>query len=348
MRAWAEHVGRAPLAPREARIEGGAALSSGRGPLRAGGAIALMSALLCLWSAAWAGDEIPPQKKKFPHPHAVHLEIVEQSTPEFAIEEITNWAEFFRSFQTKLELFSLAAEVRRLVSRAQPETLSADEKAIVVSELNRLLRQPNAGIRGRQAAPASAETAKAAARYRKSRAPDDLTWVHRNLIGDVFPQVARKGRDSELPPITCVTCHEGHAVADKGLVEGLAAAPDADERAVAECFARAVTEGQSTRECLAKADALRAARIQAPGPLRGIIQKRLPEGDTPLLAAVRPEDPYTFKPLLKRLACTQCHAHGRTVDRVKGRQGEMKGIPLFYGEGFRQIRPEDVADVQAR
>jgi hypothetical protein len=309
--------------------------------------IAIVGALLCLWSAVWAGEEIPPQKKKFPHPHAVHLEMVEQSTPEFAVEEIANWAEFLRSFQTKIELFSLGADVRRLVSRARPETMNADEKAIVVSELNRLLGQPNAGIRGKQAAPASAETRKAAARYRKTRAPDDLRWLHRNLICDFFPQIARKTKDSELPPITCVTCHEGYAPAEQPRAEGLAA-PDADERAVAECFAKAVAEGRSIQECLARAEALKAARIESPGPLRGIVQKRLPEGEIPLFAAMRPEDPNTFKPLLKRLVCTQCHGQGRTADRVKGRKGEMKAIPLFYGEGFRQIRPEDVADVRAR
>lgn len=306
-----------------------------------------VSAVLCLGNAVWAGEDIPPQKKKFPHPHAVHLEMVEQSTPEFAVEEIANWAEFLRSFRTKLNLFSLGAEVRRLVSRSRPETLNADEKAIVVSELNRLLGQPNAGIRGKQAAPASVEARKAAARYRKTRAPDDLRWLHRNLICDVFPQIARKAKDSELQPITCVTCHEGYEPAEQRRAEGLAA-PDADERAVAECFARTVAEGRSIQECLAKAEALRAARIESLGPLRGIVQKRLTESEIPLVTAMRPEGPNTFKPLLKRLVCTQCHGHGRTVDRVKGRQGEMKAIPLFYGEGFRQVRPEDVADVRAR
>ena len=346
MRARATHVGQTHIAARHAGIQGGTTLDRGRYPLRVGGAIALVGALLCLWSAVWAGEEIPPQKKKFPHPHAVHLEIVEQSTPELVIEEIARWPEFVRSFQTKLELFFLGAEVRRLLARARPETLTADEKAIVVGELNRLLRQPNAGIRGGQAAPASAATKEAGARYRKTQAPDDLRWLHRNLIGDVFPQIARKVRDTELPPITCVTCHEGYAPTERRRAGGLAA-PDVDERTVVECLAKAVAEGGSIQECLAKAEALRAARIEPLGPLGGMIRKRLPEGDIPLFAAMRPEEPHTFKPLLKRLVCTQCHGHGRTVDRVKGPQGEMKGIPLFYGEGFRQIRPEDVAGVRA-
>ena len=332
MRARAEHVGRAPIAPRHVGIAS---------------AVVLVCALVGLGTLTWAGEEIRPQKKKLPHPHAVHLEIVEQGTPEFAVDEIADWVEFLRSFRTRLDGFSVEADVRRLLSRARPETLSADERTIVVGELNRLLGHPNAGIRGRPAAPASAETRKAAARHRKTLAPDDLKWLNRNLIGDVFPQIARKARESELPPITCVTCHEGYAPADRGRAEGLAA-PGTDERAVVECFARALAQGRSTRECVAKAEALRAARIESAGPLSGIVQKRLPEGAIPFFVAVRPEEPHTFKPLLKRLACTQCHAHGRTIDRVKGRQGEMKGIPLFYGEGFRQIRPEDVDGVRAR
>jgi hypothetical protein len=117
---------------------------------------------------------------------------------------------------------------------------------------------------------------------------------------------------------------------------------------VVECFARAVAERRAAQDCLARADALRAARVEARGPLSGIVQRGLQEGDIALFSALRPRDPYTFKPLLNRLICPQCHGHGRTVDRVKGRQGEMKGIPLFYGEGFRQVQPEDVAGARAR
>lgn len=323
MRGSAEHVGGAPLA------------------------LALVGVLSCLWTLAWAGEGVPAQKKKLLHPHAVHLDIVEQSTPELAVEEIGSWAELLRSFAARVDVFAVEPEVRRLLARVRPEAVSADEKAIVVGELNRLMRQPNAGMRGAPPAPASAEAKQAALRYRKSKAPDDLRWLNRSLIADVFPQIARKARDPEIPPITCVTCHEGYAPAQPLPAEGRAVA-DADERAVTECFARAVAERRSVQECLARADALRAARIASLGPLTGTIQRRLPEGDVPLLAAIRPEAPYTFKPLLKRLVCTQCHGHGRTVDRVKGRHGEMKGIPLFYGEGFRQIPPEDLAGARAR
>jgi hypothetical protein len=79
-----------------------------------------------------------------------------------------------------------------------------------------------------------------------------------------------------------------------------------------------------------------------------VIQRPLPEGDIPFHVAIRPADPYPFKPLLKRLVCTECHAHGRTVERIRGRQGEMKGIPIFYGAGFREIRPEDLTGAPAR
>ncbi|HET8577195.1 MAG TPA: hypothetical protein VFO18_08860 [Methylomirabilota bacterium] len=309
--------------------------------------IALASVLLCLGSSAWAGQEAPAQKKKFPHPHAVHLDIVEQDAPEFAVEDIASWPEFVRSLRSNLQLLSVRADVQRLVLRARPEAVSADEKAIVVGELNRLLTQPNAGIRRSEAPAGSSETKKAAAHYRKTQAPDDLRWLHRNMIGDLFPQITRKSRGSELPRITCATCHEGFVPADARGAAGLAA-PEGDERAVAACVTKAVADRRSIQECLARAEALRAARVESRGPLTGIIQKRLAEGDSPFLATLRPEDPYTFKPLLKRLVCTGCHGQARTVDKVRGPQGELKGIPIFYGEGFRQIRPEDVPGAPGR
>jgi hypothetical protein len=348
MRAGAEHVGRRLDRTCEHLSAPGLFTAvQGCGPFRAGCVVTLVGALLWFCGTAWSGEEKSQQKKKFPHPHAVHLEIVQQSTPEFTIEDIANWPEFLRSFLGKLSLFSVGPEVRRMASLARPEAIAADEKTILVEELNRLLGQPNAGVRGKPATPTSAETKKAAARYRKTGDPDDLKWLRRNLINDVFPQLARKARESEVPPITCVTCHESYAPVEKSGAEA-PPAPAADEKAVAECFLNAVAGGQSPKECLLRADALRAARIESYGPPVGFVQKNPTEGEIAFITAMRPENPYTFKPLLKRLVCTQCHGYGRTVDKVKSRDGKMKEIPLFFGSGFRQVRPEDVADVQAR
>jgi hypothetical protein len=308
---------------------------------------ALLSLLLCAGTTAWAGEVRPVLPKKVPHPHAVHLDLVEQSRPEVTLDEISNWPEFMAGFRARLDILSVSPEVRRLAARARADALTADEKAIVVGEVNRMLALPNAGLRTTAPVPASPETGQAAARHRRTQDPEDLRWLHRNLLGDVLPQLARKVRDPDLRPITCVTCHEGFAPPEGG--RGVAPeASGAEERAVGECVARAVATGGPVQECLARAARLRAARIEAVGPLRGVIQRALPDGEIPLYVALRPSDPYPFKPLLKRLVCTECHAHGRTVERVRGRQGEIKGIPLFYGAGFREIRPEDFQGAPAR
>ena len=54
-------------------------------------------------------------------------------------------------------------------------------------------------------------------------------------------------------------------------------------------------------------------------------------GNPVLIEAVHPEDPYTFKPLLKRLVCLDCHAPERDIDKIKHADGKSHRIKFFYG-----------------
>jgi hypothetical protein len=73
--------------------------------------------------------------------------------------------------------------------------------------------------------------------------------------------------------------------------------------------------------------------VEPYGPLKNFIQRSNVEGLNAYLVAVHPEAPYTFKPLLKRLVCVECHGKEKKVDKVVGSAGETKAIPLFYGAG---------------
>jgi hypothetical protein len=92
---------------------------------------------------------------------------------------------------------------------------------------------------------------------------------------------------------------------------------------------------KNLEECVQKARVLKGFKIQEPGPLKNVIQRNNPEGVEGLLVAVHPEDPYTFKPMLKKLVCLECHSKARKVDKVMGADGKIKDIPLFYGAGSR-------------
>jgi len=55
-----------------------------------------------------------------------------------------------------------------------------------------------------------------------------------------------------------------------------------------------------------------------------------------LLGAVHPENPYTFKPLLDRLVCLDCHGVDRDIEELKGADGKMRIPPIFYGFSARR------------
>jgi hypothetical protein len=274
-----------------------------------------VTVFLCLYGPAWAEDAVSKKGKKYPHPHTLHMEVMEQGTADFSPDELGDWPDFVRSLQKKNAVLPFSQEGRMAISGLKPDALSDDDKAMLVSEFNRLLTDETvAGVKG------------------KVKNTENFKWLNRGIITGLFPQIARKERGKSLKKITCATCHEAYAQAEKD-----SATNKVDERAVMECFSKAIAGEAAGREamdeCLKMADVLRKSRIQPYGPLKNVIQKGVPEGDIPFLVAIHPEAPYTYKPLLKRLVCIECHGQDRKVTMITGRDRKEKEIPIFYGAG---------------
>jgi len=292
-----------------------------------------------------AGAEEPVKKKKYPHPHTVHLEAMSQTVPDFFIDEISDWAAFSKSLQDTLKTLPFNPGARVVISSFKPEDLSSDEKSIVLNELNRLLKDETLGAQVRRIATFTGETRKLESNYLKTKNREDLKWMNRSILGDLFPQITRKERVGELKQITCATCHEAWGPKAWGQVEmGEVKEPYKDavsESAVMECFSKAIAGEKTMEECSEMANIIKKSRIEPYGPLKNFIQRSNYEGEIPLLVAVHPEDPYTFKPLLKKLVCLECHGQERKVTKVKGKDGKIKEIPIFYGLGIKKRDEHD-------
>ena len=280
------------------------------------------------WSEAikWTdGGVVTKQGKKYPHPHTIHLEAMSQRTADFSMDEIRDWPDFLRNLQGKLKILPLSAEAKMVISGLKPGVLNSDEKTIVVNEINRLLMDENLVSQLKGIVAFGSETKKSESEYNKTKSKEDLKWMNRNIINDMFPQTFRVVKVKELKKMTCATCHEAYAPKE-GLKEVV------DEKAVMECFSKAIAGEKGMEECIEQAKIMRESRIQPYGPLKLFVQRK-DEGGIPFFTAVHPENPYTFKPLLKRLVCIECHSRERKVEKVMGRDGKVKEIPIFYGVG---------------
>lgn len=292
---------------------------------------ALCAAVAVLYGAAWAEEGSRKLKKKYPHPHSLHLEVVSQKAADISVDEVKDWPGFLRALQGKQQVLSLSAEARILVSGLKPDAVNEDDKTAVLNELNKLLADEVFSLRARSIAGFSDETRKAEMNYLKTKSADDIKWFNRNVISDIFPQILRKAKGAELKKITCSTCHEGYAKAEKAVKEA-----GINEGIVMECFSKAITGDQAIDECVEKASMLKKAKIEPYGPLKNFIQRKGSEEEIPFFVAVHPENPYTFKPLINKLLCLECHGQDRKVTKIKGKDGKMKDIPIFYGLGAKK------------
>ena len=292
-----------------------------------------------LWHSAWA-EAGAPEEKKYPHPHAVHLHARGGETANLSAGEIDDWPEFVRSLRDTLrapvseKLFRL--ESRMLLAGIRPAMVTEDAKVSIISEFNRQIADESLMSRLGSDVTSSPGTKEWIATYRKSGSPEDLRWLNRSVLSDIFTQVPRKQRKGvELAQITCTTCHEisNDRQADAGANGSASSA--IIERDVMDCFSSALTGERSMEECVEKANLLRGIKIKEPGPLKDVFQRSNPEDVNTFLVAVHPEDPYTFKPMLKKLVCLECHSKARKVDKVVGADGKIKDVPLFYGAGSR-------------
>ncbi|MBZ0155326.1 MAG: hypothetical protein K8I29_03815 [Alphaproteobacteria bacterium] len=294
--------------------------------------------LLMLWVSGLAGAEtaMPKQKKKYPPPHKVHLSAMSTTNADFVAGEIGNWPELVRSFQKALHTAPAQAlfgvEFRLLLAGFRPDAVTGDNKAVVTNELNRILADASAFAQVKGSKLLSRETEEREVRYQKTGSSEDLKWLNRSVLSDMFPQVPRKQKGKDMKKITCTTCHEAYKQeADSG-GKGVTVVAFSEKEVLA-CFARVIAEDKPMGECIEKANMLKKTKIPEYGPLKNYVQRGNPEETDTLLIAVHPEAPYTFKPLLKRLVCLECHSAERKVDTVMGSNGKMKEIPLFYGVG---------------
>lgn len=280
----------------------------------------------------WSDEGIvTKQGKKYPHPHTIHLEALSQRTADFSIDEIKDWPGFLQSLNNKLNILPLSTEAKMTISGFKHGALNKDEKAFIITEINRLLTDERVLAQLKGVVVSGDQTKRLEADYLKSKSKEDVKWLNRAIINDIFPQTLRIGKVKELKKMTCATCHEAW---DKEEFK------DINERAVMECFSKAIAGEKGMEECIGKAKLLRESRIEDPGPLKKFIQRSDTKGEIPFFVAVHPENPYTFNPLLKRLVCIECHSRERKVDKVMGRDGKVKDIQIFYGVGSEKPRKQ--------
>lgn len=273
----------------------------------------------------WSDEGIvTKQGKKYPHPHTIHLEALSQRTADFSIDEIKDWQGFLQSLNNKLNILPLSTEAKITISGFKHRALNSEEKAFIITEINRLLTDERLFAQLKGIVAFSDQTKKLGAEYLKTKSKEDSKWLNRSIINDIFPQPLRIGKVKELKKMTCETCHEAWAKEEF---------KDISERVVMECFSKAIAGEKGMEECIEKAKLLKESRIEDSGPLNKFIQRSDTKGEIPFFVAVHPENPYTFKPLLKRLVCIECHSRERKVDKVMGRDGKVKDIPIFYGVG---------------
>lgn len=287
---------------------------------------------------SWA-ETAPKDKKKYPHPHTLHSETLTGGNADFSVDEVKDWPGFIRSFKERMKVLPLSYEANIVIGGLKPDNLSIDEKKLVVNELNKFLADGRLISQTKNVVKFSADSIKAESDYRNTKEKDDLKWLNRSILNTMFPQIARKGKVRELSKITCTTCHEAYAPVEKELREAAI-----DERAVMECFSMAIKGERMMDECVEKANMFKRSKIEDYGPLRNFIQRPATNGDIPFFVAVHPEEPYTFKPLLKRLVCIECHGQDRKVTKVKGSDGKMKDIPVFYGLGSDKPKKDQEAE----
>ncbi|MBI5212074.1 MAG: hypothetical protein HY957_01715 [Nitrospirae bacterium] len=301
---------------------------------------AVFVAASVIYSPVWSEEPVSKKKKKYPHPHALHLEAMSQTAADLSMDEIKDWPGLMKSIKGKIDILPLSAEARAIIGAFRPEAMNSDEKSVVVGEINKLLQNEKLVSHVKTVLPLSSGSMKLESDYMKSKDTEDLKWMNRSIVSDMFTQIPRKEKVRGLKQITCATCHEAWGPnawgqVEKGDASGAYKAA-VDERAVTECFSKVIAGEKGMEECAEMISIIKRSRIQDPGPLAKFIQRKNTKGEIEFFAAIHPEDPYTFKPLLKRLVCLECHGQERKVTKFRGRDGKMKEIPVFYGMGIKK------------
>lgn len=285
---------------------------------------------------ALAAEEIPTDRdgKKYPHPHTVHMSMMEQNPPDFIKDDVLDWPGLVRDLKAAPPALPLSVEVRMMLAGLKTTELSNNDRLVLVNELNKILATWTETEAGKQGIP-----------------PKEMKWRMRERLTGLFPSLASREPvkakpGAQLPKITCGTCHESQVAQTREYLERNNLTVF-DEKTVLDCFTRAIAGERGFGECEAMAEMLKKTRIEPYGPLRNFIQRPRQETEIDFFVAIHPEDPYTFKPLLKKLVCIECHAVERKVkvEKIKGHDGKEKDMPLFYGTGAGSHKKQQAAQV---
>lgn len=300
----------------------------------------LLVTLLGMHSTA-SSEVAATKQKKYPDPHQLHLEARSEGSADFLVDEIGDWPGFIRTLQGRSQVLQLGPEAKMIIGTLRPEGIGDDEKIIVITIFNKLLLEKNLAARTKSIGQSGSETLKMQQAFKQNKGVAELKWLNRSILCDSFPQITRKQRIAELIKISCATCHEAWGLKAWGQLNNVGLKDPVkeavSESSLSDCISKAIAGKKTVEECAEMVKAIRKSRIEPYGPLKNFIQ-RTGENEIPLLAAVHSEDPYTFKPLLKRLVCLECHSRGRKVDRVMGSDGKVKTIKIFYGAGV-EVKP---------
>jgi hypothetical protein len=284
------------------------------------------------WAGA-AGDGEPVKAVR--DPHLVHFEICRDVPPiGFAPGQIKDWPGFITSLRSRLDDLPLGHETQFLINHLMPAMMNEDEKRVIVGQLNKLLKDREFHARLSDRVPFGEETQRLLALYRHSHTDEDLQRANRSIINDMIPETTRVSVEeskkfSKFRNMNCLTCHEswkerkppsdlpGSEMSDIGRLEQMVAAqkltPPPPPRAAADKVV-------ANDEFLRQHETLKKFIVRAD-------KRRNPA----FLEAIHPEDPYTFKPLLKRLVCVDCHGKDREVDKIEHIDGKSHRIKFLYG-----------------
>ncbi|RJX30514.1 MAG: hypothetical protein C4525_12330 [Desulfarculus sp.] len=290
--------------------------------------IGLLLVLALTFTCSTVGAVETSDGKKYPDPHDIHLGMY-KSIPSvgFSVRMIKNWPVFMRSLRDKIDKLPVRHEIKLFVKSLMPNLLSDDDKAIVVSELNKLLGDVKLYAKMESSTKYSKTTNTLLANYNKTKVAEDLEWLNRSVLSDVITAAptadyAEGLKYKKLRNISCTTCHEDWAKSVKP------ASTMALRAAVAPPSRLAGLKIYASQGGPVVADEEYMRNYEN---LKKLIVRTDVVGKPFLLEGVRPDSPYTFKPLLKRLVCVECHGYDRPVKALIKEDGKKDVVKVFYG-----------------
>jgi hypothetical protein len=288
-------------------------------------------------TASWAGSEAETPKKEVRDPHQVHFELGKDIPPiGFSVREIPDWPKFVKSLQSRMNLLPFSEEMIFLIEKLMPGLTSVDEKEVILSEINKFLKLPDFYSQMQAKVTFSETTEQLKAEYQRTRTEEDLQWLNRSIINDIIPKAPRvavkEGKKyDKLRNINCLTCHEAWQPV-KPVIKPKAPLTKA-ERFAQMIQAQMIKPPPAPPPASPKSIPFVADDefLNQYNNLKKFIVKPNIHGNPLILEAVHPENPYTYKPLLKRLVCVDCHGPAREINEIRHAGGKTHKIKYLYG-----------------